>query len=64
MKRFDVIIKINDNYIRNTEDAELAVSDIAVGDKIKIVVLRRDKKLELVLNAVEYKDSFIRRPVF
>ncbi len=55
LKKEDVIIKINGNNIRNTEGAELAVSDISVGDKMKLTVIRKRKKISLVLDAVEYK---------
>ncbi len=55
LKKEDIIIEINGNNIRNTEDAELAVSDISVGDKMKLTVIRKRKKISLVLDAVEYK---------
>ncbi len=53
MEKLDVVVEIAGNHIRNTGDTELAVTDIAVGDKIRITVLRNNKKINLTLNAVE-----------
>jgi serine protease Do len=55
MMKSDIIIEINGNYIRNADDAELAVSDIAVGDEIELKVLRKNKEYKIVIDAVEYK---------
>ena len=55
LKEGDIIIKINRNVIKDTRDAELAVSDISVGDKIEISILRNDIVVKLILKAVEYK---------
>lgn len=55
LKKEDIIIKINGNNIKNTGDAELAVSDISVGDKMKLTIIRKRKNISLVLDAVEYK---------
>ncbi|MCK4311496.1 MAG: trypsin-like peptidase domain-containing protein, partial [Candidatus Cloacimonetes bacterium] len=51
LKKEDVIIEINGNNIRDTEDAELVVSDVSVGDKMKMIVIRNGKKLSLVIDA-------------
>jgi serine protease Do len=53
MKKLDIIIDINGNYIKDTDDAERAVSDISVGDTINITILRDNKKKKLTLRAVE-----------
>jgi serine protease Do len=53
MKKLDVIIEINDIIIKNTDDAELAVTDIAVGDKIRISILRNNTDKRIVIDAVE-----------
>jgi len=53
LKEGDIVVEINGNTIKDTRDAELAVFDISVGDKIRIGILRDGKPLELVLNAVE-----------
>ncbi|MCK5051846.1 MAG: trypsin-like peptidase domain-containing protein [Candidatus Cloacimonetes bacterium] len=55
LKEGDIVIDINGNAIKDTRDAELAVSDISVGDKIEIGIIRNDKALKLNLKAVEYK---------
>ncbi len=55
LKKEDIIIKINGNNIKNTGDAELAVSDISVGDEMKLTIIRKRKNISLVLDAVEYK---------
>jgi len=55
LKEGDIVKDINGNTIKDTRDAELAVSDIAVGDKIEIGILREGKAQKLYLKAVEYK---------
>ncbi len=55
LKEGDIVKEINGNIIKDTRDAELAVSDISVGDTIEIGILRNGKPLSLNLNAVEYK---------
>lgn len=55
LKNGDVIFKINQYDIKNTADAELAVSDLSVGDKIKLKVIRNKKELQIEIEAVEYK---------
>ncbi len=55
MEKLDIITEINNMKIKNSDDAELVVSDISVGDMIEITVLRKNKKKKLVLEAVELK---------
>ncbi len=55
LKEGDIVTEINGNIIKDTRDAELAVSDISVGDKIEIGIIRNGKALKLNLKAVEYK---------
>jgi len=55
LKKGDIVREINDVYIRNTDDAELAVTDIAVGDMIKLKVIRQKEELLIQIDAVEYK---------
>ncbi len=55
LQKMDIITEINGNRINNTEDAEMAVSDISVGDKMKLKIIRDKKKMSLVIDAVEYK---------
>ncbi len=56
LKEGDIVKDINGNVIKDTRDAELAVSDISVGDKIEIGIIRNDRALKLNLKAVEYKE--------
>jgi len=55
LQKMDIITEINRNYVKTTEDAEMAVSDISVGDKMKIEIIRDKKKMSLAIDAVEYK---------
>ncbi len=55
LQKMDIITEINGNRINNTEDAEMAVSDISVGDKMNLKIVRDKKKMSLVIDAVEYK---------
>lgn len=53
MKKLDIIIEISGNSIQNSDDAELAVTDVQVGDTLTIKVLRDGKKKAIKLKAVE-----------
>lgn len=55
LRKEDIIIFLNGNKVANTEDAEMAVTDIGVGDKIKIIALRNNQEIQLEIDAVEYK---------
>ena len=55
LQKMDIITGIDGTHIRNTEDAEMAVSDVSVGDKMKLKIVRDKKKMSLVIDAVEYK---------
>jgi serine protease Do len=55
LQRGDVITEINNNKIRNTEDAELAVTDMKVGDTILLTLIRDGEKLTISYEAKEYK---------
>jgi len=55
LKKGDIIKKINNNIISNFEDAQLAVSDIGVGEKIKFQILRDNKERIIEVDAVEHK---------
>ncbi len=55
LKKLDIITKINGLRIKDTADAELAVSDISVGDHLLIEVLRENKKIQIEILAKEYK---------
>ena len=55
LEKGDIIIQINDVNIKNSDDAELAVSDIGVNEKVKLKVIRNSKEKTLILKTVEYK---------
>ena len=55
LKEGDIVTEINGNIINDTRDAELAVSDISVGDEIEIGIIRNKNALKLILKALEYK---------
>lgn len=55
LQKGDIILEINEIYIRNTDDAELAVTDIAVGDKINLKVMRNKAEMMIQIDAIEYK---------
>ncbi len=55
LQRGDVITEINHNKIRNTEDAELAVTDMKVGDTILLTIIRDGEKITISYEAKEYK---------
>ncbi|MCF7858749.1 MAG: trypsin-like peptidase domain-containing protein [Candidatus Cloacimonetes bacterium] len=51
----DIIKEINKNMIKDTRDAELAVSDISVDDRIEIKLIRDKDEIIINLKAIEYK---------
>lgn len=55
LKRGDVIVEINNQAVNNADEAELVVSDLAVGDKLKMKIIRDKKELEITIKALEYK---------
>jgi serine protease Do len=55
LKKGDVIFDVNGLKIKNVSDAELAVSDVSVGDKMIIKISRNGKNSEIVVDAIEYK---------
>jgi len=57
LKKGDIIKKINNLQIKDENDAELAVRDIAVGDVIKLEIYRDKKKKMIEINAIEYKNK-------
>ncbi len=51
----DIIIEINSNSVKNSGDAELAVSDISPGEQIKMKIIRGSKQYFLEVKAGEYR---------
>lgn len=57
LKKGDVITMINSNKIKSIEDAQLAVTDIAVGEKFKLTVLRNGKEGVIEIEAQEFNSN-------
>jgi len=55
LRKGDIITKINKYQINTTDDAEIAVTDVSVGDKMDLEIIRDSKPLSIVIDAVEYK---------
>jgi len=53
LQRGDIIRRIDNFTIRNMRDTELAISEIAVGDTIKLEILRGNRTLTISFDAVE-----------
>jgi serine protease Do len=51
LKRGDIIVRINEINIRNSGDAELAVSDISPGDEVRLAIKRDGKDIDMRLVA-------------
>jgi serine protease Do len=51
IKPKDIIVAINDNKISNSNDVELAVSDIYVGDTVRISLIRDGKETTVSMKA-------------
>ncbi|MEA2104074.1 MAG: trypsin-like peptidase domain-containing protein [Candidatus Cloacimonadota bacterium] len=56
LKEGDIIISINNQKIENTSNAEMAVADINVGEKIVLTVIENGKQKTIIINAKEYKN--------
>ncbi|PID29966.1 MAG: hypothetical protein CSB55_00595 [Candidatus Cloacimonadota bacterium] len=54
LKRGDVITHINGLAVKNADEAEIAVSDISVGEKINVTVKRGSKSKTIEIIADEY----------
>ncbi|MCF7920915.1 MAG: trypsin-like peptidase domain-containing protein [Candidatus Cloacimonetes bacterium] len=55
LQKGDIIVKINQYKIKTTDDAELAVTDISVGDKMNLDVIRKGNAKTIVIDAIEHK---------
>jgi len=55
LQKGDIIVAINEYKIKDVEAAQLAVTDITVGEKIKLQIIRNGKELEILIDAVEIK---------
>jgi len=57
LQRGDIIRRIDNFNIRNMNDTEIAISEIAVGDKIELEVLRGNRTFMISFDAVELDRS-------
>ena len=55
LKRGDIILDINSHKIKNADDAEMAVSDISVGDKVLLKIRGKIKSRKISFKALELK---------
>jgi|SRR5690554_281968 len=54
LRRGDIIKKINNIVVRNSNDAEIAISEITVGERIELEILRGERIFDIVFEAVEF----------
>jgi serine protease Do len=57
LKRGDIIIKINDQVVKNADDAEIAVADLKIGEEVKLVIIRNGEERTITLIPQEYKEK-------
>jgi len=57
LQRGDIIKSINRMVIRNSGDAEIAISEISVGDMIELEVLRGNRLIPISFEAVEFRSN-------
>jgi len=57
LKRGDIIKSIDEQNIKDVNDAEIAVSDLRIGEDIEIEIIRDGKELVKELNPQEYQDK-------
>jgi len=57
LKRGDIIKSIDEQNIKDVNDAEIAVSDLRIGEDIEIEIIRDGKELVKELNPQEYQDT-------
>lgn len=55
LRRGDIITQINDYPISNIDDAEIAISELTVGDLITFNVLRANRKIQIKMVAQEIR---------
>ncbi len=53
LRRGDIIKKINNIMIRNSTDAEIAISEITVGDRIEMEIYRGQRTFSIEFDAIE-----------
>jgi len=53
LRRGDIIKKINNIMIRNSTDAEIAISEITVGDRIEMEIYRGQRIFSIEFDAIE-----------
>lgn len=55
LRRGDIITEINSHKIKNTDDAEIAVADVSVGDKVVLKIRGKYKSKKMSFQALELK---------
>jgi serine protease Do len=55
LRRGDIILEINSHKIKNADDAEMAVSDISVGDTVILKIRGKIKSKKIIFKALELK---------
>jgi len=57
LKRGDIIISIDRQPIKDVNDAEIAVSDLRIGEDIEIGIIRDGKEMIKELTPQEYQEK-------
>ncbi len=57
LKRGDIITEIEGQTIKDTDDAEIAVSDSQIGEVLHLNIIRDGKEMKLSLTPQEYQDQ-------
>lgn len=57
LKRGDIIKSIDEQNIKDVNDAEIAVSDLRIGEVIKLEIIRDGKEITKELTPQEYQDK-------
>ncbi len=55
LQKLDIITKINSSKIKDTTDAEMAITDITIGDRIILEIIRDGRRRSIEIIASEYK---------
>lgn len=53
LKRGDIIVRINERQVNNTNEAEVATLEISIGDEIELEILRNKRKQTIRFPAIE-----------
>ncbi len=56
LRRGDIIVRINEYEVNNTNDAEVATLEISIGESIELEVIRAGRRHTIVFQAVETRN--------